>query len=378
MAESQRAVDEKWPRILGDVQGAPGPLLVAVAGLHGNEPAGVFALRRVFGRLQQLGQTLRGRFVGLTGNREALRRGVRFVDHDLNRAWSPSRPPPNTGIEVEAAEQQALKSILETLLNEAEGVAHCIDLHTISAQGAPFATLGDALKNRAFAVRFPVVKLLGIEEQIQGSMLEWVGRKGAITLGFEGGQHEDPVSVDRHESFIWSALESAELLTPSQIPDRELHRQRLVEASRGVPEFVEVLHRHPVAPEDGFRMEPGFRHFQEVASQTVLAHDRSGPVRAPFRGILLFPLYQGQGEDGFFMGRPVHPAWLKLSAWLRRSGAARMAGWLPGVQPGDPGLLWVDPRLARYKTTQLFHLLGYRRVRHRDVPGRYAFVRRLD
>src|SRR6056297_2087102 len=79
-------------RFLGDLGGpATGPVLVAVAGLHGNEPAGVHALRRVVSRIERDQIRLRGRFVALAGNTRALERNVRYFDLDLNRAWTRAR-----------------------------------------------------------------------------------------------------------------------------------------------------------------------------------------------------------------------------------------------------------------------------------------------
>lgn len=380
------AQDPRFERRIGDVRGSgEGPLFVATGGLHGNEPAGVHALRRVFERFRSsdLKTRLRGRFVGMAGNLEALRQRVRFVDLDLNRAWSRDRVARiRAGAERHLAsedrEQSELLSAFEGLFAEHAGPAYCIDLHTISAPGAPFATLGDTLKNRDFAMGLPVVKLLGIEEQIEGALLEWLNRQGHVTLGFEGGQHDDPASVDRHEAFVWLALEKAGSLQPEDVPDRQAHLQVLNEARRGAPQIVEVWHRHAVAPDDGFRMEPGFRHFQPVDKGTVLARDRKGPVTAPESSILLFPLYQGQGDDGFFLGRRVHPLWLGVSRVLRQSGVPRLAHWLPGVRrkDGDPATVLVDPRIARAQSVGVFHLLGYRRIR-RQGPI-LEFTRRLE
>ena len=49
-----------------------------------------------------------------------------------------------------------------------------LDLHTTSASGLPFATVGDTLRNRHFAQSLPVTILLGIEEQLEGTMLEYL------------------------------------------------------------------------------------------------------------------------------------------------------------------------------------------------------------
>jgi succinylglutamate desuccinylase len=52
-------------------------------------------------------------------------------------------------------------------------------------------------------------------------------------------------------------------------------------------------------------MEPGFANIHPTAAGTLLARDRSGEIRAPFDGVVLLPLYQPDGEDGFFYGRPL-------------------------------------------------------------------------
>jgi len=377
--------EQRVGRRIGDV-GRPdgGPLLVAVGGVHGNEPAGVLALERAFATIAERSVRVRGRFIGLAGNVGALNQGLRYQDLDLNRAFTPervealSRPllrPPEDAVSAEASldprppaedeEQRELMRELSDAFSAHEGPVYCIDLHTTSGAGAPFATLGDTLRNRDFALRFPVIKLLGIEEQIDGALLEWVNRLGHITLGFEAGQHDDPGSIDRHEAFVWQALEHAGLIDAADVPDRDLHRARLEQASRGRPQFIEIRVRHPVQSNDGFRMEPGWSHFQPVSQGTLLARDDRGPIVASESGYLMMPLYQGQGSDGFFIARPVRPLWLRVSRLLRSLGVPRLAHWLPGVRrkPGDPSTLIVNRDVARLRTREIFHLLGFRRVR---------------
>jgi succinylglutamate desuccinylase len=141
---------------------------------------------------------------------------------------------------------------------------------------------------------------------------------------------------------------------------------------------LEILHRHAVEPGDGFRMEPSFVNFQSVAHGELLA--RAGAngeerIEAPRDGVLIMPLYQGQGQDGFFLGRRVRPFWLHLSTFLRR---LRLGSWLhvlPGVRRvgAGPDALEVDRRVARFLSRELFHLFGYRRVR---AEGELVFFTR--
>jgi len=64
-------------------------------------------------------------------------------------------------------------------------------------------------------------------------------------------------------------------------------------------------------------MKEGYRGFQVIEAGETIALDKDGPVTAPERGRLLMPLYQEQGNDGFFLVRRVKRFWLRLSSVLR-------------------------------------------------------------
>jgi predicted deacylase len=358
-------------RVIGACGGeTPGPLVVCVAGIHGNEPAGVHALRRLFAMLARQRPPLRGRFVGLAGNLGALHAGIRYRDEDLNRVWTPERIDALRRGEhgtqgPEAREQLELLEALDSELGRAEGPVHFLDLHTTSAAGQPFACIGDTLRNRDFALRLPVPILLGIEEQLDGALLEYLGERGAVTLGFEAGQHAAPSSVEHHEALAGLALAEAGCLDESHLPEAQAWRRHLEAATAGTPRVLEIRHRHPVAPEDGFHMEPGFRNFQRVRRGQLLARDRRGEIRSPESAMVVLPLYQKKGDDGFFLARPVRPLWLRLSRVLRRLGLERLAPLLPGVRrhPTRAEALLVETGVARFLARQVFHLLGYRKLR---------------
>ena len=367
------------PRIIGRFGAAPGPRLICLGGLHGNEPAGVLALRRVLETLHGGSQPFRGSMVAIAGNLRALRVGRRFMDRDLNRGWSPhgmEQAEKLRGTGPEDREQAELIAVLRAELEGDRADTRVIDLHTTSAEGPPFVTLADTLRNRAFARRIGLPLVLGIEEQIDGALLEVLTGAGPVTLGIEAGQHDDPVSVDHHERAVWMALIAGGHVDESDVPGARAMRQAFRRARGRLPSVFEVRYRKPVAPEDEFRMRPGFRNFQVVRTGEIVAHDREGPVRVPEDGRLFLPLYQEQGDDGFFVVRDVHPAWLRVSAGLRRLRVSSLARWLPGIHPARrrSDALIVDRRVARWLTVEVFHLLGYRKSR--VTKGWYVFRRR--
>ncbi len=330
---------------------------MAVGGIHGNEPAGAFALARVIEQLESGPSLMRGDVLALAGNLAALAAGKRFIDEDLNRRFA--RRPIDEGV-AEDAQRQELLSALDDAFAKARGPVILLDLHTTSGEGAPFGVFADTMVSRNFARRFPVPLVLGLEEQLVGTLVDFVGLEGYVAVGFEGGQHDDPNSVDNLETIVWMALAELGLVTRPADADR----RSLEQVVAGAPRLLEVTYRHEVADEDDFSMLPGFRSFQLVEREQVVAEDVRGSVRAPKDGFLLMPLYQKQGNDGFFLVQKVWVFWLWLSAALRYARAGRIVHWLPGVDrvDGDQHRVLVRRHVARWYSLQFLHLLGFRRL----------------
>lgn len=350
------------------VGNSSGPTLIAIGSLHGNEPAGAAALAKVSLVLDELSAKLKGRVYLIEGNTRALAGGVRFVDDDLNRHWTPHNISAIGTDRLhegsEGVELTELDHLLDGILVTAMDEVFVLDLHSTSADGIPFATVGDTLRNRAFAQKFPVAILLGIEEQLDGTMLEYLNNAGAVTLGFEGGRHDSPETIANHEALVWLALENTGILERRDIPDAKFHRKRLSNETHG-SQLFEIRYRHEISSTDEFAMLPGFNNFDPVMKGQILATGRTGPIRAGENGLILMPLYQKLGNDGFFIGREISRFWLWLSGVLRFIGVQELIHILPGVRrdPDDAATLIIDTNIARLFPLQVFHLLGFRRRR---------------
>jgi succinylglutamate desuccinylase len=346
-----------------------GGTLVIVAGIHGNEPAGLHAARRVLARLEHRAVPLSGELVVLAGNLEALRLGVRYQARDLNRLWGDeplggAATPAEGDSDAEAAEQRELSGALEEIIGRARGPVHVADLHTSSAAGFPFVLFGDTLAQRRFVEALPISILLGLEEQIDGVLAASLTRRGCIAFSVEGGQHTDPRSIDALEAVIWLSLAQARMV-PRSFDEIDRAHQCLEALRAEAPRFVEVLSRHAITVEDGFRMEPGFRNIERARAGQLLARDRRGEVRAPVDGCVVLPLYQGLGSDGYFWGRELSRREFQATARLRQSGIDQLLPLLPGVRRDGamPGRLALSERAARLYPLRLFASLGYRKVR---------------
>lgn len=370
----EHASDPRLPaRVLFDV-GDPleGPTLVVFAGIHGNEQSGLESVRRLARAIEHDQVAIRGRILAVTGNRQAIARNQRFIDRDLNRRWG--RTTTDEPVTAEDEEQRQLVEILEgarraSPTRESGGVV-LLDLHSTSGKTPAFCCLADAPGNHrlAFALGLPVI--FGLEETADGTLLGHYNDLGIPGLAVEGGQHEDPRTVERQVAAIWVMLASIGVLDAG-LTHVKSATQALAAATKGRPQAVEIVHRHPVRQGDDFKMVSGFASFQRVTQGTVLAHDRHGPVLAPMDGRVLLPLYQGEGEDGFFMASDMTAAKLSLLHILRQLKVDRALKLLPGVQTvaGEDAFKVSDSPLQTVNR-RVLGLFGYRRERADNVISR--------
>jgi succinylglutamate desuccinylase len=372
-------------REIGRIVGtAPGPTLIIVAGMHGNEPAGVHAAARVLSRLAKAEVSIRGEIVALLGNATALRAGKRYLSKDLNRQWTEARVDAilaaTTGGETddsEDSEQRELLTAIREAQARARGRVHLADFHTSSAQGIPFVLFGDTIAQRQFVRAFPLPIIVGLEEQLDGALSEYWTRHGCVTFACEGGQHTDPGAVDNLEAVLYLAIEEAGLISRGSLPELKTSYDLLRERRGDLPPFLEVVSRHEISETDAFRMEPGFRNLNPASEGQLLAHDARGEIRAPKDGVIILPLYQGLGSDGFFWGRAVSATRMRTSEILRLLHLDRLLGLLPGVakDPAHPSRFIVREVARRYPR-DVFHAFGYRRVRTRG--GKLTIERQTD
>ncbi|RMH61102.1 MAG: aspartoacylase [Calditrichaeota bacterium] len=364
-------------------RGTTGPTLIFFGGVHGNEPSGVFALHDLFNDLARIQPDMSGRVIGLAGNMTALAQGRRFIERDLNRLWhreqihNIQKGKLNGGRTIpDVQEQVSIYDILHHILQTEKGPFYFVDLHTTSAESIPFVTLNDTLRNREFAMRLPVPIILGIEEFLSGPLMSYINELGHIALGFEAGSHDALQSITNHYACSWLVLEAAGLLKREDIPDFQRHYDTLHEQSNDGDHVFEIRFRYHRTEHEHFEMRPGFRNFQEIRSGEWLATNDKGKIYARENGRIFLPLYQKQGEDGYFIIREIHPVWLKVSAFLRRYHFDRLLKYLPGItiDPENPHRFRTRRSIARWHVVDFFHLLGYRRAG--TTKQYHYFVRR--
>jgi hypothetical protein len=367
-----RALDKaiETGRIIGAIQGTqPGPMLVFFGGIHGNEPSGLFALHHVYHELRESECAFHGEFVAMSGNLWALSQQKRYDKYDLNRLWTPAgirKLQHHAFSEEEMSEdiyqQQEIFQGVNGLLDASKGPYYFFDLHTTSSDTEPFITINDTLLNRQFSRLYPVPIILGIEEFLEGPLLSYINELGYISIGFEAGQNDHLISVANHRAFIYLSLFNSGFIDRVPFDDYDTHYSMLRQSSSSRQEVFEIKLRYQIQENEAFTMQPGYRNFQPITKNEHLADNEKGPIRSPMTGRVFMPLYQTQGDDGYFILRHISGWVLRLSAVLRRWQSHKFLVWLPGVTWHDKPrhVLKVNTRTARFLTKQVFHILGYR------------------
>ena len=324
---------ETGERLIGRFEGnTKGPLMICLGGMHGNEIAGVRALELIFKMLEVEPITnpdfeFSGRIVGFRGNLIALKENKRFVKVDLNRIFHDDiiervQHTPHEELQYEYLE---LKQLLEAVHNEIRDYNpdHIVvlDLHTTSCKGGIFSIVRDDIESIELGVELHAPVVRGMLEGLHGTTLHYFHqdnfRTRITSITFESGQHDEQLSINRAIAAIINCMRTIGSVQAEHVENQ--HDKLLIQHSKNLPKVAQMKYCHAITPEDGFVMMPGFKNFDYVQQGTQLAHDNTGPIYANSSGLLLMPLYQDQGDDGFFIIEKHDPSTLDALIPQRRT-----------------------------------------------------------
>ncbi|MDX1912973.1 MAG: succinylglutamate desuccinylase/aspartoacylase family protein [Saprospiraceae bacterium] len=304
-------------RRIGQFEGArKGPLVLVITALHGNEPAGVTALQLVLEALMVEAQVkgdefeFYGKIVGYIGNLAAYQDNQRFIERDLNRVWRPDFVAESLQMPYEnrQAEYRETADLYETIHAECASAESAdlifLDLHTTSAEGGIFSIPTDEHRSLLLARALGAPAIMGLQKSIEGTLLKFAAEGGFSTptprcVAFEAGQHESPQSVHRAAAAIVRCLRTVGCMGEETLQTWE-ERSPLPLWPHSPP-VLQLRYVHAIGPDDHFKMRPGYANFQPIHAGEHLADDVHGPILSPAQGLILMPLYQPKGSDGFFI-----------------------------------------------------------------------------
>ncbi len=302
-------------RIIGSYEGTKkGSLLIVFGAMHGNEPAGVKALEIMFDMLKREPTTnpdfyFCGKMIGLIGNLRARKKGLRYINRDLNRQWTTENVKriENSKLEDLDEEDLEIKELLEIINSEINTYQPnelvFLDLHTTTAFGGIFSIPQENEASVKIAIELHAPVIRGLLEGVKGTTLHYFTNENfapnTVAVTFESGQHNEELSVSRAIAALTNFMRTVGCVKEQHVENR--HDSILKEYSKGLPKIAELITIHSIQSGDDFRMEPNYKNFQPVKKGELLAVDKNGKIQAVDDGLILMPLYQKQGDDGFFL-----------------------------------------------------------------------------
>jgi predicted deacylase len=267
---------------------APGPRVLLLAGVHGDEGQGPAALERLAAELGAGRPRLeRGEAVLVPRvNAGALAAGAHGLDENLNRIVRRHERP--------ATREQALANALLPLLEEADAV---LDLHGTPAPTEPFAFLDD----ESDAVR-AWAGALGAASLVAGWPALYAGEGTTTTteraqilgkpaLTVEAGRNDDPAAADFARECALRTLAHFGLVAPLPAPPRPPRLLRLTRVVR--------------------REGPGafarpWKNFDAVRAGDLLARLESGAeLRATEDAVIVMPFEAAEtGGEWLYLAVP--------------------------------------------------------------------------
>jgi predicted deacylase len=255
---------------------APGPHVLLIALMHGNEFTGAIVLDRL---LRSGLRPVRGRLTLGFANLAAFERfdpeqptASRFIDEDLNRVWDPAvLDGPRSSVELDRARD--MRALIDT-------VDVLVDLHSMLWPSDPLILCGASARGRRLAETLGVPDLVVADRGHQtGPRLidypRFVNEAGAPAACLvEAGQHWQPETVAVMEATVDSTLRSTGLAAGDSAP-------------RPTPRYAEVTTAITAATAAFAFLQP-FRGGDVIPHRnTLIALDGATEIRTPHDDCLL-------------------------------------------------------------------------------------------
>lgn len=238
--------------------GSGPPEVAVVGGIHGDEPSGA----RTVEYLHSADLELTGSVTLITANEEALERGVRYIDEDLNRAFPPQGTDPER-FEFGDTHEGRLAERLYDLLADKLTLA----IHSTQSHPEPFAVVVDPDTRRLeTCAALPVESVVDSSALTEGRLLEAVP-----TVEIEAGLQGSETAVRNAErisrAFLAATGALAEPVEPTEKPLYRLDHP----IPKPVAESYEVL-------VENFQEVPAGQPFATVAGRPQRAESAFVPV----------------------------------------------------------------------------------------------------
>jgi succinylglutamate desuccinylase len=292
-------------RMIGNIETLGDTLLFCIGSLHGNETAGYQGLKNVFALIEKNNIPIKGQFTAILGNKAAYQKNQRYLDGDLNRAWTQENiDKALVANDTSLSEFQELREILEIVQQldiKKYKRAVFMDLHTTSSANGVFLVASIDLDHDLLeSLESPII--YGLNEALGGTAIQYFKKLGFESFVFEGGTIGDDQAILNIEDAVWKVLTELKMVNADAIPTQVAQKSNLGELIKNnIPQNLHLSYIHHINAWQEYQTVPSLSNFNWVEKGDILAHDRNGAVKSPQSGYLLMPLYQSHGEDGYFI-----------------------------------------------------------------------------
>jgi predicted deacylase len=255
--------------------GVPGPHVVLVSLVHGNEIAGATVIA---GLLAKDFMPLHGRLTLGFANIAAFERfdpanplAARFVEEDMNRVWDDAQL---FGVRhsLELARARVIRPIIDT-------ADILLDLHSMLWPSDPVLLCGPAARGRALAEALATPEIIIADGGHAGGkrLIDYAHFTGpgshAAGILVEAGQHWEPAAVAQTQATVSALLRHTGLAAGGHTPP--------------APRYAEVA-QTVTARTHRFVFTRPFRGGEVIGpANTLIAHDGEAEIRTPFENCLL-------------------------------------------------------------------------------------------
>ncbi|KKP93360.1 MAG: putative aspartoacylase [Parcubacteria group bacterium GW2011_GWA1_36_12] len=239
-----------------------GPIVVVLAGVHGNEKAGVIAVENIYNKLK----IKRGRVIFIIANLKALNENKRFIEKDLNRCFLEEQP-----LEIKnSLEGQTAREIM-LLLKKADFM---IDLHqSNSEKSKPFIICEEKTLDLTKFIPITTVTL-GWSISFPGASASFVDAKGGNGIAVELGSVKDDNCNILAEKAIVNFLSGLKLISGSV----EIFQEK---------EFLKIkkIHKNTIASFEKLR---DFDDFEKLSGDCVIGNEGKETIRGEGGDFIIF------------------------------------------------------------------------------------------
>lgn len=253
-----------------------GKTLAVFAGVHGNEKAGILAMKDILEEIK----VLRGKVFFVFASPKAIEKDVRYVEENLNRYFV-------KGVIPSSYERQRAIELMK-ILDESDAL---LDLHASNvSETTPFIICEKESFDLARKMDFEIISS-GWNDIEPGAADGYMSSRGKIGLCLECGYAEDPKkNIDLAKKSILQFLQYFDAIKKDVKYDKR--DQKLIHVTKAV-----------LKESDLFEFKKGFYDFEELEDGSTIAKDGDKTYIAKKGEVIIFANPNKKiGEEVFIIG----------------------------------------------------------------------------